>query len=476
MLAGGLAELEEQLESPDPELRMTAVTKLAKNGEDRAWDLVLSALADADARVADRAQLELAGADARITAELLGHSGLGARNEDTRQRAAELLGRTRVPVEAKRLARGLNDKSSEVRRRVAWSIERLALSGGLEGEAKRHVVPALRRRQRGDKDPLVRGAALVALDAVDHEAALELALDALGDRREGVRCAAAWVVGGDEEGARTHLERIATDPSPRVRSLVVRIQERRGTRDAAEALVALLESEERLRVRWGAVEALRRLSGMRYRLDPRPWRLWVEGLESDWRPARTSGEDPLPDGASRAFGGLPLLSDRVVFLFDLSGSLWTRREDGRTRKEFADAELRRALHALPEDAMFNVIPYTDRPFPWGRRLVKATPRNVARALEFFEGCRESGTGDFLEAALLALEDEDVDSVVVLTDGAPTGGEVWSLDLMVPLLIERNRFRAVRFDSVLVDAPDGLERHWRELAEGTGGRSISIEGR
>ena len=104
----------------------------------------------------------------------------------------------------------------------------------------------------------------------------------------------------------------------------------------------------------------------------------------------------------------------------------------------------------------------------------ATRRNVERAIEYFEACRESGRGNFYDAALLALEDPDVDTVMVLTDGAPTGGDVWSLELIVPLLVERNRFQRVRFDSVLVDAPRGIERHWHELARRTGGRCRALE--
>ncbi len=468
------AELERELDSQDPEARRVAVGKLVRLGDERAWRAVLGALADPDGRVADRAQLVLADADERIVGDVLGRAGLEAREDSVRVRAAELVGRVKCPVRGEALVGGVSDRSAEVRRRVAWSIERLARAKRLAGDVAKKLVPAVRRKAASDRDPLVRGAMLFALDALDPELALAHALSALDDRREEVRMAAAWVAGTRDEHAAAIVRRLAHDPAPRVRSLLAEMQERRASPDAANSLVVLLEAEERLRLRWGIVEALRRLSGMHYRLDARPWRLWVDGLPQGWRPTPGAFVEAPREGATTAFAGMPLLSDRVAFLFDCSGSLWNRREDGLTRKEFADEALRRALSTLPEDALFNVIPYTDRPFPWSPRSVQASGRNVARALDYFEGCMESGTGDFYEAALLAMEDPDVDTIVVLTDGAPTGGEVWDLELIVPLLLERNRFRRMRFDSVLVDAPGGFVPHWKMLAERSGGITLSIE--
>ena len=466
-------ELAEQLEDADPELRRTAVRGLARHGGARAWELVFSALLDREGQVADAAQLALGQlSDPELVEELGGRRYLGAKEESVRRRVAEALGRVPVPVPVKVLASGLADRSTAVRRRTLWSVERLGRAG-IAGDVERKLVPGIERRWRSDRDGEVRAGALLALAALDVREVLELAEDGLDDRREPVRLAALRVLGRDPDRA-TELQRaLVRDGSARVRSQLIEALEGAGTRDAAKGIVVQLEAEERPRLRWGAVDALRRLSGLKYRLDPRPWRLWAERLAADGRPARASIE-ALPAGATRAFGGMPVLSDRVAFLFDLSGSVWRKRDDGSTRKELAEAELARALRALPADARFNVVPYTDRPFPFEDAVVAATERNVQRALEFFAACRETGRGNFYDAARLALEDPDIDTIMVLTDGAPTGGEVWSLDLIVPLLLEENRFRKVRFDTVLVDAPPGIERHWEALAAGSGGRCRALD--
>ena len=362
---------------------------------------------------------------------------------------------------------------------MLWSIERLAEREGLEeqsegdGEVERRVLPAVRRKWGGSRSARIRAASLMAIDAIDSEEALELAAEGLGDRRVEVRAASLLVTAKHTELAEELGRKLELDPSARVRSLLIESYEALGNREAARALVRILAGDARIRLRWSALGALRRMSGLKYRMKIEPWRAWAEKLPSRWRAASNPAEE-VPSGASRVFGGMPLLSDRIAFLFDLSGSLWNKRADGTTRKEYADQQLKLALGSLAEGARFNIIPYTKRAFPWSDELQPANERNLTRAYQDFENCTESGQGNFYEAALLALTDPEVDTIMVLTDGAPTGGEIWSLELMMPMLLSQTRFNRVRFDAILVDAPNGLIRHWRGLADGSGGQVIVVE--
>jgi len=271
------------------------------------------------------------------------------------------------------------------------------------------------------------------------------------------------------------VEPMLADAQPSVRRVALEALAGLGTRDALAALVARLgvETEERLLLR--LVEQLQRLSGRKHRRDPRPWNDWLGTLPADWRagpPRAESGTDP-GERTRVALAGLPIVSKRVTILVDLSGSIWNVRPDGRTRKQVIDAKLREALESLPRDTRFNLIPYTSEPIPWKERLAPATPAHVREAAAWFEARHESGSGNFWDAAMLALEDPEIDTLIVLFDGAPTGGTRHRLELIVPLFLERNEVRRVALDLVLVDASRKLQRLWGELAQGTGGKMLAV---
>jgi len=472
-----LETLAAKLRASDKWTRAEAVEELARVGSDAAFELVLGALADARGEVADAAQLALAGINSKPTLErLAGELGLRAKDPLVRARVAEALGRL-SGVDERLLERALADDEAEVRRMAACSVERLAAAGRLSGESAREHVPRLVRAARNERDELARVRALAALRALDAGAARGPIDEATRDRSALLRGAALRLLEpsftGDE--ALQRLRPAVLDPSFTVRRLALESLAGLGTKGAATLLVERLgkESEERLLVR--SVELLQALSGKKHRRDLRPWNDWLAGLPADWRaPERRAAEASYgAERSSAAFAGLPIVSKRIAILIDLSGSIWNVRPDGKTKKEVVDGKLREALEALPADTRFNLIPYTGKPLPWKERLVAATPATVRTAAAWFEARNENGSGNFWDAAMLALEDPEVDTLLVLFDGAPTGGHRHRLELITPLFLERNLGRGVTLDCVLVDASKKLQRLWGELAAATGGRTVSV---
>jgi HEAT repeat protein len=482
-------ELGQALRDGRPEARRSAVRALARDGSREAWLLVMEALADPASEVGDAAQLALAGvADERVLADLLGRAGLRAKGAVVRERAAEAVGRLTLAVDAVELVKGLDGEPEETRL-LLWSIERLSRAGKLAGERER-AAAALEREARGARDGGVRAAAVVALAAVAGGAGAEARASAAqviergyDDRDPRVRCAVLMAAAGlDPPRALACLRRGTADGAWSVR--VAAVEGLAGLRSLAGvlALVAALERETAPLVRDALVLALQRLSGLKHRADPRPWRDWAQGLPPDWRPGLglSTPREPQAGGAAAAgrsatsFVGLPVTSLHVCFLIDFSGSMWMPMADGRLPKEQVDVRMREVLEGLPEDAWFNVIPFAHEAAPWSEELVQARRASVRRAVEDFEACQLRGKGNFYAAAVLALEDPDVDTVVTLTDGVPTGGVHSDMDLIVPLLLERNRFRRVRFDAVLVDAPGGARRRWEELSRASGGRCLAVD--
>lgn len=484
-----LDELARQLREPKPDRRRGALRGLVRLGVPQAWQLVMAALGDEDSGVADEAQLALAGMlDPKLRKELLGRSGLEANDERVALRVAELVGRSKEAFNADELARLLGEhragRGGALARPLIWSVERLADAGRITGSHDRLAAALLRSAgpSTGPNGELGRGcAALVALARLRDSHANRLALDAL--RAPTPERRAAGLIALERAGAPEALGaamKLAADPDARVRLQALDTLDALGSRASMAVLVARLADEKRLRLRWSIVDLLQSASGLKHRLDPRPWKLWIESLPADGVVRRPStgkrggrGEDD-PNASRTSFTGLPLISDRVCYLFDFSGSMWTPLEDGRVPKDIVSDKLRAALEALPEDTEFNLIPFTNEPLPWSEHAQPATAKNLRSALEFFLACRERGRGNFLDAALLAASDPRIDTICVLTDGVPTGGTHSDMDLITPLFVEHTRFRRVVVDSILVDAPPGAARRWAELSRLTGGRSIEVE--
>lgn len=488
VVSGELDALERDLAARHPKTRRSAVRSLAALGTLEAWRLVARALDDPDSEVADEAQLAVAAAvEPRFVAEFFGPLGLDAKSERVRERAAEAFGRMAGPLDARTLARSFAPRDGRATRFALWSFERLALRAAISGE-RGALVSTVESLARSAGDGAVRADALAALAALDPARARRALDSAFAARDPRVRAAALAIdARAPDEASLARFARAARDPSAGVRALTIDALESLATRAHVARIVEILATEERPRLAERAMLALQRLSGLKHRRDPRPWRDWCAGLPEDWRPPPVEPERATaarrkpraPDADAQAttstanFGGLSILSDRLSFLVDFSGSMWTPRDDGRSVKSVVDARLALGLDALEPSARFNLWPYANEPLAWERGLVDAKPANRRRALEFFVGCRIQGRGDLHGAVVAALGDDEVDTLMIWSDGVPTGGAHSNLELVVPLLVFENRFRGVAFDLILVDAPRRSVERFAELARSSGGRLLSV---
>lgn len=515
-----LLALASGLKAAHPQERKRALKLLVAEGSPAAWRLVFSALADGESQVADEAQLSLARLPSTaLAAELAGRAGLAHRELPVRLRAVEALGRVGLSLDVALLLSALDDREPEVAHLALWSLERLANQQHLSGDFGR-AGSLIERAARTHRDGGVRAAAVCARAAIAAVAAreqaraqseasdgsagtahagpttspladiVELLARCREDRDGRVRCAAAMAARVLPAAQALSLtSALARDPHEPVRLAMIETCEALACRAGVMALIASFEHEEQPRARAELTLALQRLSGLKHRDDPRPWRDWAQALPLDWQPTllpqgqtvsgRLNGAAAAAGGEARTsartnFVGLPMTSLRVCFAIDFSGSMWTPMADGRIPKELVDSQLRATLETLPSETWFNIVVFTNDVLPWRPKLVMANPNNVRTAIADFERCQAHGRGNFFDAALFALEDPSVDTLLTLTDGVPTGGFHSHLDLVIPLLLERNRFRRVAFDTVLVDAPPGSERRWRVLSQESGGRVVSTE--
>ncbi len=466
--AGVSRETRNNLRAGLAEARQEAVKVALREGGAEAVELVLPLAAiDKDGGVRDRAFVELAklradGAAAAIAA------GLRARDARIRAVTAELLGdrRDAGAAEVEALVAALGDDDLEVRRAAAWAagqVKARAAAAALaafaeeEGDLRLRSI-AVESYSRigppGAAERLSSWAAEGGPDVVRAQAIVSLGFhdrDEAGRRIAEALAAAA----GDVRGGRLVLAALET--AERVRRA-----------ETVPGILGLLD-HPRGRVVDRAFAAARAVTGMELPADPAAWREWWEHYGDGFEvPAKGSGPAA---GGSRSrvrFYGAPIVSDRVVFVIDESGSMRDPGSDGEPKIDGARAALEEALDAMEPSAMFNVIGFGDGPRPFKERLVPATDRNVRDARRFLKAAGPRGRTNVFDALELALEDPEADAAVLLSDGAPSVGRFEYYQRIRRHVGFANLLRGASFSCVALTDSDAARRFLKRLADESGG--------
>ncbi|MDF1838469.1 MAG: hypothetical protein P1V35_11425 [Planctomycetota bacterium] len=461
--------------------RRGAVRKLADIGSEEAWDLILVAMQDVKGQVADEAQWQLTFAPAPdpVIQKLYGDSGLKSKDEWVAARAAEILGQVKGPVDGDALIKVLSKK--QVLQTVAGlvALQNQQARGGLDwgkGGEKARLKSARKVAKLIHADPAVASQALLAYAELDREGALAACEKASQNKAPRVRSAALLAsLRVESPSTLSMAARLAGDEDSGVRSVTQGVLQRMGTKQSLQLLIQRLDAEPREKLLLELVPRLQSMTGFKGGRNSRPWNQFAGDLPDDWQAEEPEERSEFGDDKEQGqvssvsqSAGLPTYSDRIVYLMDFSGSIWNEQANGKTRKQMLDPLLHKTLDALRDGTHFNLGPYTGAVKPWQRSLIEAKASKVKAAHKFIDQIKITGPGDFYLAVQWALEDPLVDTICVLTDGAPSGGRHWRMEQITERLLAQGELRPIRYDVVLVDAPNGLKRHWQRLADETGG--------
>lgn len=276
-----------------------------------------------------------------------------------------------------------------------------------------------------------------------------------------------------DEEVRRALATLLNDADDVVR-LVATIEAGRARIEPLSPEIIARIEDPRLRIRRAAYHAMKAISGRDFHYDAAAWRTW-------WKQRDT------PDIAGETgftfarYFGHPVMSDRAVFLVDLSGSmLWDARNPP-TRIDIARKEILAALAGLPKGGLFNIVVYGDRVSAWQRNEVPATPENVARAVSFVEKTFAEPDGDthtYDALKQVFTSNPKFDTIYLVSDGIPSHGNFVSHEGILASVRVWNRHRRAVVDTVALTLDRGLphlvpkykdqKEFMRVLAESTGG--------
>ncbi|MDA1193868.1 MAG: hypothetical protein O2894_01650 [Planctomycetota bacterium] len=289
------------------------------------------------------------------------------------------------------------------------------------------------------------------------------------------------------------LERLLEHEAWRVRVAAIQGALRLWAPEIVPLLIARLPAETG-RIQEDVRRALETYTGKALGHDPELWTAWwsqnAGTHQAGPRPEpdhagdvhfRAPGERGADPGTNTvAFFELPLASRRFAFVFDLSGSMRNAAakegNEGPTKLELLQAEVRKTLETLPDDAVFDIFVYRYwSEYPPATKLTRAlgkfkpaTAGTVKQALKWLDQQEAKGWGAFFEP-LETLMAEEVDTVVLLSDGRPSRGRYDRDDRILAELPRVNRFRRLAIHTVLVGDKGADRQFMQDLAAATGGR-------
>jgi Mg-chelatase subunit ChlD len=163
---------------------------------------------------------------------------------------------------------------------------------------------------------------------------------------------------------------------------------------------------------------------------------------------------------------------RIVFVLDLSGSMdWPMDEkdaNGKSTKlirlDFAKRELNRAMDVISPNSQFNLVTFNgdDEAEAWSKEFVTANEKNRERFRRHVASLKARGGTNLWSGLEQALSIKGqtygsryataADEVFILSDGAPSVGQVTDPIEILRLVQECNRFANVRINTVFINSP------------------------
>ena len=314
------------------------------------------------------------------------------------------------------------------------------------------------------------------------------------------------------EGVVGALIRALKDKQPEVLREAVLSLVKHGKTESVDALIELLDRLESEKGRvWVEVrKALTSLTGADYETAVKwreYWRLRKEQLKATPESTETSKPPEQPTGEPRTslleeelkkapkFFGKEIVSKRFCFVIDVSGSMsepdkYSGGEGGQPvqarRVDMVKDQLKKLIAALDPKTKFNVIAFSSSVQIWQeRKLVSATVQNKQEAINFVNGFNAFGTTHADEALKEAFANQEADTIVFLTDGAPTHSgryaDTTQLISQIHLFVaDANKSRKVVIDTfgfeTIQTLPKGQEcvDFLKKLASDTGGKFTVIK--
>lgn len=432
--------------------------------------------------------------------EWLAGSAFRRASPEQLQVLSRLVGELDIKTARSQIIDLLDHPSEEVAIEALDALKKIGM-----GDATERVADALNRSSR--RSITFKIQALDALVASGDPRGLEVVLQAA---REGDLETRAIAMGSLARQPRNELALGGVilglrDSSPQVRAAALRAIGRFRLKGMVGALVDRLENERSEKLQLDTLKVLVEVTGKNMGLASEDWRKW-------WELAERSFEFPKGEKGVTAvkaydldYFGIEVASGQIAFLVDASSSMLQtvavkRRLDedddqktpgggGVTRRGPAEGageekegggeekglkarkidilkkELVRVISELPAKTQINIIYFHTTFHPWKKKLQSLAGPGRGQAIQFVKELKNSTGTNVYDTLEHALKDDRVDTIFLLTDGAPTRGKYTDPATILRQIEAINRIRGATINCIAFGEESKL---LKQLADQNGG--------
>jgi HEAT repeat protein len=248
---------------------------------------------------------------------------------------------------------------------------------------------------------------------------------------------------------------------------------------------------ERMQTEYGRMriecsEVLFNLTGQPFRNAEKSWLAWwqKEGKAfevislAELQTAREKEElRRLKHVTNSKFFGIRILSHRVIFVIDVSGSMEEKMvtqfegDSTMTRMAVARRELISSVKGMERGALFNIIIFSSEVDPWLEDgIAGANEKERDEAEAFVSRLKAGGGTNLYDAVKMAFRDPDVDTIFILSDGEPTVGAVTDQGAIRADVLAWNEHRDIKINTIGIG---GKLKILEWLAEDSGGKHVKL---
>ncbi len=295
------------------------------------------------------------------------------------------------------------------------------------------------------------------------------------------------------------------DKRPEVAGTAIKGLAKRECVRAIEPMIALLGKVEKQRQDpW--LDLVRGLTFMTGEDFPSAleWKSWWDGNKTTFDPKKKKGKKTEPVSTvtreTPKLFGTEVLSQRIVFILDVSGSMAIKDpiSEGGKRGKAVDPkdpgygevplermrmwrlknEMVKCIEQLPENTRFSIVTFGTGAKKWHDELIPASAKNKADAIDFANSMNPEGFTWTDTAVELAFEIEDANAFYLFSDGIPQRGkkptgEPDHIDRQEILekIQQWNRTRKVKIYTIGLGEADA--RFMAQIAEQNDGKFVAV---